>query len=245
MFFDDPDILFYCLAEEVVPYLEEGVDINYVNHHGENALFHSDVSKSLILIKYGINVNHRDTFGKTALFDSSFEKAQILLEHGAEPNILTNTTKINALFTANDVEKMKLLIKYNINVNHIDENGQNAAFYKVSLEKIKLLHSNGINLHIRDNKGYNLLSYLTLLTLPYINIMEISDYLIHNNIEIKPLKELIETMVEKAEDVFETVSEDEIEYCKKFYDEISIKKETFDILSALDNNHQKTIKKRI
>lgn len=245
MFFDDADILFHCSKEDVLSYLAEGVDINYVNHHGENALFHSDASKSLTLIKNGINVNHRDNFGKTALFDSGFEKAKILLEYGAEPNIITNKTKINALFTTNNVEKMKLLIKYNINIHHINENGENAVFCNVSLDKIKLLHSNGINLHIKNNNGYNLLSYLTLLTLPYTNIMEIADYLINNHIEIEPLKELIKKMEEDSEDVFETVGEDEIEYCKKFYDEISIKKEAFDILSALDNNQQQIIKKRI
>lgn len=245
MFFDDPDILFHCSAEDILSSLKEGADINYVNQHGENALFYSDASKSLMLIKHGINVNHRDKFGKTALFDSAFEKSKILLEHGAEPNILTHNTEVNALFTTNNIEKMKLLIKYNINVNHIDKNGKNAAFYNISLDKTKLLHNNGIDLKIEDEKGYNLLTYLTFLTLPYIALMEIADYLINCNIDIKPLEKLIKKMENDSEDVFASISEDEIEYCKKFYNDVSIKKEGFDILSALDNNQQQITKKRI
>jgi len=93
-----------------------------------------------------------------SLFDiNSFSDLWMLLEDDEySVNELDNTGK-NALFFEENVENIRLLLKYGINVNQIDVDGKNALFKTYNPEIVRLLVDAGINVNQIDNNGENAL----------------------------------------------------------------------------------------
>lgn len=106
-----------------------GTDINTLNEHGQNALFHCRTAKAMqAMIDAGINIHHLDN------------KAE------------------NALFHINDNNIIEFLIRKGININHRNQSGR-LAFPKFSVtpEVMTLLIESGLDIHSLDNNGRTIL----------------------------------------------------------------------------------------
>lgn len=73
------------------------VDIDEVNHEGNNALwfacYREDSEIASLLIQHGIDINHRNESGATALIYSASagktSMVELLLDEGADPSLKT------------------------------------------------------------------------------------------------------------------------------------------------------------
>lgn len=125
--------------------LDNGAIINHINQLGCNALFNvEETSAAITLVNNGINVNQISNAGKNALFVLREEICRYLLQ-STEINvnhINGRNEKATALF-GSGLNKSKLLIEYDINVNVKNYKNKNAFFYtKKNKELIKLLIEN-------------------------------------------------------------------------------------------------------
>lgn len=128
---------------DVIRSLKMGVDINTLNKHGQNALFHCRTLKAAqAMVDAGINIHHQDN------------KAE------------------NALFHINDKNIIEFLIRNGININHRNQSGQ-LAFpnFSVTPEVMTLLIESGLDIHSLDNNGRTLL-FTPLLADIYILLIE-------------------------------------------------------------------------
>ncbi|MGV3346183.1 hypothetical protein ACGVWS_10720 [Enterobacteriaceae bacterium LUAb1] len=71
--------------------IAQGVNVNTLSLHGENALFYTDYEKANILIEAGIDCNHTDYYGRNALFrsdafGSGCELSELLISSGLNVN---------------------------------------------------------------------------------------------------------------------------------------------------------------
>lgn len=116
-------------------------------------------AESLDLVKFclkqGANPNRLLLAVKTA------EETEYLLQNGANVNAQNKYDKENALWGAN-LEKTKVLLKYNIDVNHVDEYGENVLYslHDNEMEKGRLIMKAGVkdlpNVRIIDNCQYDI-----------------------------------------------------------------------------------------
>lgn len=83
---------------------------------------------------------------------------QKVLKNGVNPNISDSQNNRTVAFHTTDTTKIKLLIKYNLDVNHQDIYGWTAANYNCSnFDALKLYCSNGLNFSLKDNRGRSIL----------------------------------------------------------------------------------------
>ncbi|MGC6096748.1 ankyrin repeat domain-containing protein [Citrobacter portucalensis] len=129
--------------KDVIRLLKMGVDINILNEHGQNALFHCHFPEAMqAMIDAGINIHHLDNRSE------------------------------NALFHINDIKTIDILIRNGININHRNQSGQ-LAFpnFSVTPEAMTLLIESGLDIHTLDNNGRTLL-FNPLLADIYILLIE-------------------------------------------------------------------------
>ena len=137
-------ILFYASKrpEVVQILLDHGSNPNILDHMGNTILFYASKRPEVvqILLDHGSNPNILDNMGNTILF-YAFENpklVQILLDHGSNPNVINkngNTVFLSFIqkLTCNRKifvisQSVKLLLKYNVDLNHKNNNGQNALY---------------------------------------------------------------------------------------------------------------------
>lgn len=129
--------------KDVIRLLKKGVDINMLNEHGQNALFHCHFPEAMqAMFDAGINIHH--------------------LDNRAE----------NALFHTHDIKIIDMLIQNGININHKNQSGQ-LAFPNCSVtpDVMTLLIGSGLDIHSLDNNGRTLL-FTPLLADIYILLIE-------------------------------------------------------------------------
>ncbi|MDA3885346.1 MAG: ankyrin repeat domain-containing protein [Candidatus Delongbacteria bacterium] len=150
---------------------ENNADINYVDEHKQNLLFIAASRKAKesfeLLLSYGLDINSKDKYNQTPLTNAVYsgkEMVEFLLEKGAEPapiecmngNIckIEGRTPLHNAISSNDVEVVKLLIKYKAPVNIQDEEGITPLILAIrngSEEIVKVLLKNGADVNLKEN----------------------------------------------------------------------------------------------
>lgn len=155
-----------CLTESIniAKFLieEKGVDVNKT-YKGMGAgsmevtalMLNTNIDVSKLLISYGADVNKLDSFGRNALYynifkniqantqwENIYERAKLLLENNIDIN-KTEKTGENVLFYQLDKKLLQLYKKYNINMECLDNNKNNAITLARNTEKAELLYQYG------------------------------------------------------------------------------------------------------
>jgi uncharacterized protein len=93
-----------------------------------------------------------------SISNSSYRITNELLKYGADPNI-TNFNGVTGLMIASslgDINTCRLLVKYNGNIDYVDQNGWTALHYSTlkdtNIEVVDYLLCEGVEKDMRDNK---------------------------------------------------------------------------------------------
>ena len=118
-------------------------------------MLNTNIDVSKLLISYGADVNKLDSFGRNALYynifkniqantqwENIYERAKLLLENNIDIN-KTEKTGENVLFYQLDKKLLQLYKKYNINMECLDNNKNNAITLARNTEKAELLYQYG------------------------------------------------------------------------------------------------------
>jgi hypothetical protein len=158
--------------------LEYGADPNVRDKEGRNLLFY-DISLPAIqlLMKYNIDMNMVDNYGNSVMFErvcftrvldltcgrrtiDVFEfLVRTRLENGADINE-TNKAGRNALFYADSLAGLGLLVQHGISIDHEDCLGRNALFCVTNSDVLKVLVCvYGLDINHTDERGMTALFY--------------------------------------------------------------------------------------
>ena len=132
--------------EEIVSYLlSRGADCDLVDINNQSALFRAIKSENpeilRILLQAGSDPNQMDDHGNTpliycALYSKNSKFMKYLLYFGADPN-LTNDKEWSPLIAAaisNIPEHVKILLEFDVDIEHKDSVGANALWYAVRFQ---------------------------------------------------------------------------------------------------------------
>ncbi len=138
-----------------------------------------------LLNKKGFDINNTEygSILENALLSRNIELAKLVLENGINPNVYKNSPPILITITNEDLESLKLLIDYKVELNTII-NDQNILFYarsRTSKDILKLLIDNGADVNYIDKSGQSLLLFF-LFGSDYD--LEMIKYLISKNINL-------------------------------------------------------------
>lgn len=174
--------LHFSLTEELLKF---GVDINAKNNKGKTVfcllLENDNYDNKLadIYLSAGANINFQDKYGYTYLYNllddfftqdnlyNNFKKVKFLLEKGADVNLKIYNKTPFSYFLESFIdcqsqknirifdEMLKLLLKYNVDINETNQNGETPLFQVIkdrqSLELIQVLIDNGADFLKKDN----------------------------------------------------------------------------------------------
>jgi len=152
--------------ERVRELLEEGIDPNARDAHGETPLHKAasegHVHVARLLLEHGANPNARDEVGWTPLHWAAYkghvDVVKLLLKHGADPNAQSNSgeTPLHIAAYNGHVEVVKLLLEYKADPNAKDKDGDaplHAAARRGHVEIVKLLLEYGADPKVKDKDG--------------------------------------------------------------------------------------------
>lgn len=168
--------IFYAIDNadlEVMRFLvAQGVDIDAKNAAERSAFWFAARNKSTKLletmIRLGAEINIKDFTGRTplhqAILGNKVANVDLLIQAGADLHAVANggenALMLNAMLESNEssLEIAKLLLKYGIEINQVDEAGYNALHLladslkdtkneKIAIEHVRLLHRAGIDLY--------------------------------------------------------------------------------------------------
>lgn len=151
------NVLFYCGHKLVDLLVSLGVDINNIDNYGENALFHCpSTKKAQKLIHHGINLNIYNSEGQHVIhYQKSNNILQYIMSRLDSLDIRDKNNK-SILFHFRNIKKLQNLP---VNFHEIDENG-NTALFKANASKVKILLNKGLDINHINNKGENALFYV-------------------------------------------------------------------------------------
>lgn len=160
---------------------KDKININKKDNMGRNALFSSDDKKSEWLIRNGIEVNSLDKHLKNVFSSMPLSyvipgykgRFKIFIDAGVDVNY-SDSEGCTALFYANTNDDILTLIEKGVNVNHINNMGENPLF-SAEFNKSKILLEHGIDINQLDLKGMNALAYAQL---------DVAELLINSGISI-------------------------------------------------------------
>lgn len=171
--------------------LNQGIDVNSrIGFYRETALIHavSNLNKELFqfLLQKGANINAQDNLEKTPLYIAllhqkffciaKFDIEEDFLKHKADTNAkVGGSTLIHLAIQFNAISLMKLLIKYNANINAKDNYQYSPLKYAIdgsNFSAIKELCDRGVSLINIDSNQYNAFHAAIEKKLPsmYINL---------------------------------------------------------------------------
>lgn len=205
-----------CLTESIniAKFLieEKGVDVNKT-YKGMGAgdlevtalMLNTNIDVSKLLISYGADVNKLDSFGRNALFynifkniqantqwENMYERAKLLLENNIDIN-KTEKTGENVLFYLFNEKLLQLYKKYNIDMECLDKNGNNAITQSRDIEKAELLYQYGCSIQ-RKFRQYEVFEVGEWAKQIY---QQISQAKKEKNILEKTIKSKVESTVKK------------------------------------------------
>jgi len=168
--------------------LEHGADLNIKNNYGDTPLnkwirnISSDYKKMdeemKLILNYKPNLHTENNDKETLLFSycGNINIIKILLENGVDPNKQNEFGKTVLMEKINWYKVVKLYLKHGINVDILDNKGNNALIYSIKNIKNIIKHcikhpSKGIkivqkillrtnNIHIKNKKGKNYLDHI-------------------------------------------------------------------------------------
>ena len=151
------NVLFYCGHKLVDLLVDLGVDVNNIDNYGENALFRCpSTKKAQKLIHHGINLNIYNSEGQHVIhYQKSNNILQYIMLRLDSLDIRDKNNK-SILFHFRNIKKLQNLP---INFHEIDENG-NTALFKANASKVKILLNKGLDINHINNKGENALFYV-------------------------------------------------------------------------------------
>lgn len=207
--------LFGANTKKTVFLIKNGILINAVNKHKENALWFAALNTVKELVKAGINVNQRNRKGETVLWELFDISVDSVLNAKIDVNALDNS-KRNVLFSEmTDVNDLKKIIYAGININQLDEKGNNALMrshnhmdskgsfiYKSDHEDFLndswsyLFIENGININQVNKNNENALFFQDYNTIEYLLEAGVSPYQ-KNNEDLYPLFSHLKTACHK------------------------------------------------
>ncbi|UTJ05496.1 ankyrin repeat domain-containing protein [Arcobacter roscoffensis] len=127
------------------------------------------------LINLGVDINFRDTKGRNALFWAIYHRQiniiKKLLELGVSTKVTSSLTAINYAVYKNDVKVLKCLKNCGLDLNELDDVNSTALIYAVLYNKIKsvdyLVENNACVKH-EDMLGNSALSLAYDLKIQYL-----------------------------------------------------------------------------
>lgn len=143
------------IQEKIIYLIEKGININYINSDGQNALFLTPNEKILeLLIDNEIDINHLDINDRNFLFNYMYYQISYV-------NNNPRTRSITKFISKNIINKV---LNMGININQVDKLGNNLLFYLVlniynddNFETMKYLIDKCININHVNHKGENIL----------------------------------------------------------------------------------------
>jgi len=143
-----------------------------------HSIIENNIDDFLLYLRYGYSPNSKDRRGVSLLHHAiragQLEIARLLLEKGANPNSVAedrgNTPLMDAAATSN-IEIIKLLMKYQLDLEVESKNGQTALVLAVgckSEEIVRLLKNLGADPNHKDKLGLDAIGYARVLGLSNI-----------------------------------------------------------------------------
>ena len=131
---------------EMVSFLiSKGANCDLVDYDNESALIKAVKSGNpdvvCILLQAGTDPNQMDCSGNTpliisALFQEDIKIMKYLLYFGADPNLMNDHgwTPLIAATISNDPEKVKILLDFDVDIEHKDKSGASALWFAVRFQ---------------------------------------------------------------------------------------------------------------
>ncbi|QTF48964.1 putative ankyrin repeat protein [Acanthamoeba polyphaga mimivirus] len=155
-------------SEQLIKLLiNRGVDTSICSKSGKTVLMMACKYKSnstilkMILQSDKIDINARDENGKTALMmvccrSYNISMMKLLLENGSNPNIQTNIGSTALDLSVDDLDKMKLLFQYGVDILIPDNRGhtflkRTPTFYRYKKQMAFLIAEYGFTIKINDS----------------------------------------------------------------------------------------------
>ncbi|EBA1657371.1 ankyrin repeat domain-containing protein [Salmonella enterica subsp. enterica] len=158
------DNLFYSKTrEDVQKCINAGIDINTLNHHGENAIFScNQVEAAKAMIEAGIELNHTDHYGNNALFvNYNPQILELLIHSGANIQHKNNRGKSCLHHQRNNTEGREVLISSGADIHCVDNEGLTVLFNHYKEEHFDYWIDKGCDINYRDYNGIPALNLST------------------------------------------------------------------------------------
>lgn len=148
--------------------LDMGTKTSLTNHLGENVLFDIKNTQSLRrLVSAGANVNRKSLLGRTPIMTAkSREIMEAMIELGADITICDKDG--NSLLKTANIECFDVLLSAGLNPKHINKHGQTLLMLVKDMEIVKKLIDLGVNVNAVDQSGNNALAYANNKTAPIL-----------------------------------------------------------------------------
>lgn len=198
--------------ERVKELLKLGADVSIVDFGGNNALHRAADGNRLeilnIILDTNIDINLKTHRGykstalcsvSSSLFPIPLPKLQTLLEHGADPNIPDKYKMTPLHWVAafqEDLEVLKILLKFGANVNNKDNKGVTvlmSAAIKGILECVQIVVLAGAEMNVAAKDGFT-----ELMCAAYYGHEEIVEYLLANGADKNAIAKKGETALSIA-----------------------------------------------
>lgn len=154
--------------------LIDNININHINIFGENALLYCFINKFYNILNFIVSKRHKDINYDiiSSLIEhnyvNKYNDILFLLEKGAninKKNEITGNIPLHDAIVYNDNNIIELLIQYNSNLNHQNNDGYTPLMLSIimnNLNIIKLLLSKNCNIYLYSNNNLNslMISYI-------------------------------------------------------------------------------------
>lgn len=126
--------LFNTNRRNMIDFIDAGIDVNCINHAGDNVLTHKGRDYNIIerLIEKGINIHNVNHSGKNVLFNYGL-----------------------------NIFSLKLLAQKGVNFSQQDNEGNNCLKYHLHKSKFSFLISQGLDINHQNHEGNSLIFELT------------------------------------------------------------------------------------
>jgi len=126
-----------------------------------------NITEVRTVIENGLNIEEKNQLLYNSFVSKRYDIAELLLENGASPNIDELGTPLIIVATSEErYDFVKLLLKYNVNLNVVDEDGFTPLHMAVYLDYTRLetlLRQNGADPNIKDKLGYTPNDYVKMI----------------------------------------------------------------------------------
>jgi hypothetical protein len=184
---------------ELVILLQNNINVTYVDNLGNNALMLAINNKNINIIKNlinntNINVinNENNSCLHLSCLNNDYEATKILLFNKINVNLLNKTYEYPAIFYSvfnKNLDIVKLILKYNYNINQQDYLGNSLMHYFIQedldLELLIKIKNINYNLYNLNNKLPVILFLENLENLSNSNLNTLNTFLLNSNLNFQ------------------------------------------------------------